>query len=262
MTKGVKPKYSRYKASEKLEGDERRAALKEYVEHYARIAKSQPELLNQKLPRSNAEDILSEIGGLLQRRAKELSQDKGPVQDFLDQNPVPACLGDSLTEEVRCFSLILNALSQWCASEKQAMDRFLLSGNVRKELKSLYTVCPVSPEDRNSNNVELHHPLRDGRPPVPLSKMGHNKIEGLSILHPEDTVAHQIVDFRKQYSSMSWRRLRVGCRVLLGEAPQDLSKAYIADSRGKANKAKRETGLTESQILGFLDRYELGSLEN
>ena len=261
MKSAAKPKYSRYKASNKLEGEERRNALKAYVAHYADIAAVTPALLNQKLARSHAEDILSEIGGLLQIRAKEMATLPGPVQSFLRKNPVPKCLGNYLTKEIRCFSLLLNALSQWCVSEKLAMDRFLLSGDVRKELKSLFEICPVSPEDKNLSNVELHHPLRDGRPPIPLSKMGHDKVEGLFVLKEDDDVGRQLVDFRRENSPLSWKRLRVGCMALTGELTEDFPKSYITDSRARANKAKKTTGLTERQILDFLDRSGLGSIE-
>ena len=129
------PRYSRYKASKKLEGDSRRQALAAYVAHYAKIAEAQPELLNQKVPRAAFDSVLHEIGLLMQQRARELATGAGAVRDFLGKNPVPACLGGELTDEVRAFCLLLNALRQWSVGEQLAMDRLLLSGNVRKELK-------------------------------------------------------------------------------------------------------------------------------
>jgi hypothetical protein len=256
------PRYSRYKASKKLEGDSRRQALAAYVAHYAKIAEAQPELLNQKVPRAAFDSVLHEIGLLMQQRARELATGAGAVRDFLGKNPVPACLGGELTDEVRAFCLLLNALRQWSVGEQLAMDRLLLSGNVRKELKELYTICPVAPDDSDVSAIELHHPLRDGRPPLPLSKTGHARVEGLMILETGDAAGQKLVDFRKNSPSpISWKRLRVGCMVLKNEVPEGFETSYLTSAKGWIRRAMKQTALNETQILEFLDRYELGSLE-
>ncbi|HXI69097.1 MAG TPA: hypothetical protein VNN22_01940 [Verrucomicrobiae bacterium] len=162
--------FQRYRATKKFEGNNRRKALQEYIDHYARIAAASPGLMNQKLPRKTFEKFLGEIGALLQRRAKELATSDPDMIAFLERNTLPLCLGDELTREVRAFCLLLNSLKQWTVAEQSAMDRFLISGNVREELKDLAQGCPVAPESFDKKKVELHHPIRDGRPPIPLSK--------------------------------------------------------------------------------------------
>jgi hypothetical protein len=37
--------------------------------------------------------------------------------------------------------------------------------------------CLVTGKPLEAKEVELHHPARDGRPPIPLSKVGHAEIE-------------------------------------------------------------------------------------
>jgi hypothetical protein len=252
-TAAATSRYSRYKASKKLEGDARRQALAAYVAHYAKIAEVQPELLNQKVPRAAFDSVLHEIGLLMQQRARELATGAGAVRDFLKTNPVPACLGGELTDEVRAFCLLLNAFRQWSVGEQLAMDRLLLSGNVRKELKDLYTICPVAPDDTDVSAIELHHPLRDGRPPLPLSKTGHARVEA---------AGQKLVEFRKNSPSpISWKRLRVGCVVLKNEVPEGFEPSYLINAKSWIKRAMKQTALNETQILEFLDRYELGSLE-
>lgn len=142
------------------------------------------------------------------------------------------------------------------------MDRLLLSGNVRKELKELFTICPVAPDDTDVASVELHHPLRDGRPPLPLSKKGHSIVEGLLVLKPDDADGVALVNFRKTGKQpISWKRLRVGCLNLSGIEPEGFKKTYLSGARSWVRKAMKETSLTEDRILAFLDRYDLGSLE-
>lgn len=256
----MKKKYCRYKAK-KLEGDARRDALKAYVEHYARIAAEAPELLNQKLPRSVSEEIHSEIGALLQQRAKELVKTSGPIRTFLRRNPVPKCLGSSLTKEVRCFSLLLHSLNQWCVVEKLAMDRFLCSGNVRKELKSLFEICPVVPGDESKTTVELHHPLRDGRPPIPLSKKGHDKVEGLVVLEVGDDDGARLIEHRKTSKPIySWVRLRTGCLLRQGMVFADLKSSYRASARHAIKRVTEDLKSTPESILEILNRYGLGNL--
>ncbi|HWA27559.1 MAG TPA: hypothetical protein VG734_18025 [Lacunisphaera sp.] len=254
-------KYRRYKVSVKIEGEAKKAALADYIRHYTEIAKTNPALLNQKLPKRVSETVLNEVGLLLQRYARELSTTEGPLKDFLGRNPVPACLGNELTDEIRAFCLVLHSLRQWATAEALATDRFLISGNVRKDLKELFTICPVAPDDADTSKVELHHPVRDGRPPIPLSKRGHDTVEGLLVLEEGDRAGSALVAFRRDYGPISWKRLRVGCMALLESSPEGFADSYLANARSWARKAKKITRLEETPILAFLDRYELGLLD-
>ena len=242
--------------------EEARIALKAYVEHYTQIVNDSPAMLNQKLPRKIFEKVLNEVGVLLNLKAVELAETDERMIAFLRRNPVPPCLGSELTPEIRSFALLLNALSQWCTAEKLAFDRFLFSGDVRKQLKKLALTCPVSPDDFEVGKIELHHPVRDGRPPLPLSKKGHEKIEGL--IEPEENdedgkklFAHHKTSTRRY----SWRSLRLGCLSELGREAYDKSVSRHKTARSTASLVKRGTGMSNEILLNILDRYELGLLE-
>jgi hypothetical protein len=261
VSSGSEKKYARYRALKKIEGQAKRLALAGYIKHYAEIAKAHPQLLNQKLPKRVFDAVLNQVGALLQQCAREMSTQEGELKDFLARNLVPAGLGNGLTDEIRAFCLILNSLRQWSVSEQLAMDRLLLSGNVRKELRELYTICPVAPDDADTAKVELHHPLRDGRPPIPLSKRGHDIVEGILVLEESDRAGAALVAFRRDHGPMSWKRLRIGCMDLIGNAPEGMKPSYLTNARSWARKAKRITKLEETPILAFLDQYELGLLD-
>jgi hypothetical protein len=258
----VSKQYRRYQASQKFEGEHRRRALAGYLDHYARIAVSSPELLNQKLPRKVFSAVLDEIGALLQLRAQELSARNPDLREFLCKNALPDCLGNDLTPEIRAFALLLNALKQWTAAEQAALDRFLMAGNVRSDLKELTTTCLVCPEAFTKNSIELHHPVRDGRPPLPISKKGHETIEGIVALDPNDEVGKKLVAHRKQSSrKYSWRSLRLGCLQAIGTVAYDKSISQHRTARSTLSFVQKETCFSIEVILGILERYELGEPE-
>jgi len=63
------------------------------------------------------------------------------------------------------------------AAEQSATDRYLFGGASRKLCRAAADSCLVS-GDHLGPDCELHHPVRDGRPAIPLSKHGHGLIEG------------------------------------------------------------------------------------
>ena len=81
-----------------------------------------------------------------------------------------------LPDDFRVFSLLLNALKQWVSAESQSTDRYLLGGTARATCREAVNKWIVTGEELGENS-ELHHPLRDGRPPILLSKKGHNLVE-------------------------------------------------------------------------------------
>ncbi len=254
--------YQRYKAVRKFEGSNRRQALQKYLDHYAGIAATSPGLMNQKLPRKVFEKVLDEIGALLQQRARELAASDPDMIKFLERNTLPPCLGAELTPEVRAFSLLLNSLKQWTVAEQSAMDRFLISGGVREELRDLAQSCPIAPESFVKGQVELHHPVRDGRPPIPLSKKGHETVEGIVAIDPNDRVAKQLIAHRKETSrTYSWRSLRLGCLMELGQSSYDKTVSRHKTARSNVAWVKKETSLSAETILETLERYELGEPE-
>ena len=254
--------YQRYKAAQKFEGGTRRKALQEYIDHYTHIAAVSPGLMNQKLPRKTFEKVLDEVGALLQRRARELATSDPDMIDFLERNTLPPCLGVALTREVRAFSLLLNSLKQWAVAEQSAIDRFLISGSVREELRDLAQNCPIAPESFDKEKIELHHPVRDGRPPIPLSKKGHETVEGIVAIEPNDQPGKRLVAHRKESSrSYSWRSLRFGCLMELGQSAYDKSISRHRTARSSIAWVKKETSLSAEAILEILERYELGEPE-
>jgi len=155
---------------------EREVILREYWEFYRKESEVDPSVLNRKLPREVFADLLDEVGTLLVERATKLSSQPGPVRQFLDENPIPPSLESQLPDDFRVFCLALNALKQWVASEQTATDRFFLGGRARQECRAVSDVCLVTGEPF-AGKVQLHHLVRDGRPPLPLSTKGHSKLE-------------------------------------------------------------------------------------
>ena len=171
--------YSRPKSLAKpLRLVERRALLKEYFEHYTSLAKNDPTALNQKLSRKAFAPLLDAIGALLVRDSAALATTPGPLREFLDKNPLPQMLTDKLPDDFRAFCLALNALKQWVAAEQAATDRYLLGGTARTECRAVAKSCVLSAEQLTLDTTDLHHPVRDGRPPIPLSKKAHAGLEG------------------------------------------------------------------------------------
>ncbi len=249
-------------SSPKLEGDARRIALADYLDHYAKLATTDVSLLNQKLPKSTFASLLDRVGGLLLEEANRMSTDDLAVAVFLKRNPLPECLGSALTPEVRTFCLVLQALSQWTTAEKLAMDRFVFSGRVRAEIRAAACGCPICPDAFEADKLELHHPVRDGRPPIPLSKKGHERIEGIVRPDENDPDGQSLVRHRNEAGS-SWVRIRLGCLMELGQIEPDddqFSKRHVADSRRRIQAARTATNLSAIQILDILDRYDLGQI--
>jgi hypothetical protein len=145
--------------------------LKEYSTEYETLAKADSSVLNRKVPRKAFAELIKEVGGLLTERSAALSASPGPVREFLDRNPVPGKIAEFLPDSHRAFCLGLNALKQWVVAEQAAMDRYLLGADARKLCREAFDHCLVTAEEFTID-VELHHPIRDGRPPIPLRRRG------------------------------------------------------------------------------------------
>lgn len=134
-------------------------------------------MLNRKAPREAFGDFIDRLGDILLAESARLAESTGPVRDFLEANPLPSALSDRLPAEFRVFCLALNSLKQWVAAEQAATDRYLLGGNARKLCRKAADTCVITGHALE-DVCELHHPVRDGRPPIPISKAGHAEIEG------------------------------------------------------------------------------------
>ena len=252
------PKYKRPKSSVVLSKAERRNLLEQYFANYRSIASENPALLNQKLPREVFKDLLDVLGGVLLQETRDIAARPGPIPDFLELNTLPSSLAPLLPPEFRTFCLALNALKQWVAAEQQATDRFLLGGNARDELRTIAASCIATGKSLNGD-CELHHPVRDGRPPIPLCHEAHDEIEEQQSRadSSSDPNFRTISDIRRERNN-SWINLRKGCLELSGQKVKHSTSAVGAGARAFARKVSNATGLSFEQIIHFLDSHDLG----
>lgn len=241
--------YKRFENKNKLNKSQKIKLLEEYTKYYEDVKNSQSiEKLNIKIPRELFDDITDKIGTILIEKSNELSKN-GTVKDFLDNNPLPENMAKLLPDEFRTFCLILNALKQWVSAEQSATDRYLLGGTARTTLKEAAKICIITNELLTSD-AELHHPLRDGRPPILISKKGHNLIENQQSISGGDNgdrIWQKMKSLKKEKHG-SWELLREGCNAIL-----DPSKKYRANAKSFANTIIRETGLNAKEIINKLD---------
>lgn len=211
----------RYKSEIALSKLEKVNLMSEYIDYYERLINEQGlDILNVKIPRDVFASILGEIGGVLNQKAIEMASEEGPVKEFLETNPLPPHMKELLPDDFRVFSLLLNALKQWVSAESRSTDRYLLGGTARKTCRAAVNKCIVTGEEIGEN-PELHHPLRDGRPPILLSKKGHNLVEQNnqinSSANSDEDSAYDVWNTVKQIrtkKSQSWAQLREGCNAI------------------------------------------------
>ncbi len=156
------------------------------------------------------------------------------------------------------LNLALNSLKQWVVAEQGATDRYLLGGAVRNLCREATDTCLVT-GGALANDSQLHHPVRDGRPPIPLSKEGHAEIEGQTPLVGNDSIGHVLLPLRRE-RNQSWAHLRRGCLDLLGRPEPSPSKASAAGARAFARKAGIAAGIGYEQILEWMDSKGLGRI--
>lgn len=252
--------YIRYKSEIALSKPEKVNLMAEYIEYYQRLINEQGlETLNVKIPREVFDDVLDHIGSFLNRKAIEMATEDGPIKEFLEANPLPPHMKELLPDDFRAFSLLLNALKQWVSAESQATDRYLLGGTARNTCREAVDRCIVTGEDLGVE-PQLHHPLRDGRPPILLSKRGHELIEQNNQRNSYDNeekddsnedVWNTIKQIRSK-KSQSWAQLREGCNSILTG-----SFNCRPGAKSFANVVIRDTGLSASAILEILDKKSL-----
>jgi len=166
-----------------------------------------------------------------------------------------------LPDEFRVFCLLLNALKQWLSAEQAATDRYLLGSSARALCRAMLTSCLITGEPL-TKGIDLHHPVRDGRPPIPLSKEGHRIIEEqITSGEPSDDdepddIARTIGEIKER--NQSWRMLRRGCRLILGLPPGGGTNASNASAKSLARRAIAKTGRTAQDLLNWMDAKELG----
>lgn len=242
--------YRRSINADALTSEQKRSFLAEYFAHYEREAARDRAALNRKLTRKAFSSLLDRIGGVLVNESSRMAEEPGEVRDFLDANPLPRGMEPLLPREFRARCLALNALKQWVVAEQAAADRFLLGGKARVLCRSVSKKCLVTGEPLG-DDLELHHPVRDGRPPLPLSKRGHALIE--EQLTEASGAAQSELLALKRASNRSWAMLRSGCLELMGQRSTSSAKNVAANARAFARKAVAVSGLSYSDIIAWLD---------
>jgi hypothetical protein len=239
--------YKRFVNSKPLTKQEKISLLEEYNKWYEdKIKEIDISILNVKIPREVFEPILDKIGTWLVNEAKQTSKE-GVVKQFLDDNPLPPHMKDLLPDDFRAFSLLLNGLKQWISAESAATDRYLLGGTARDTCRNISVKCIVTNKSLGEK-PELHHPLRDGRPPILLSKIGHDLIENQQTNSSDDgdDMWSKIKNIRTK-KHMSWVQLREGCNALMGTAN------CRAGAKSFAKTIMKETGLSPEKIIEMLN---------
>lgn len=243
--------YQRPVNAKALSKDQKLSLLKDYIAHYEREGARDPNALNRKVPREVFSELLDRIGAMLVQESARMATDAGPVAEFLDSTPLPSSMEDLLPREFRAYCLAINALKQWVSAEQAATDRFLLGGTARELCRAAISKCLVTGEILDSH-IELHHPVRDGRPPLPLSKHGHEIVEGQQSARSEDPLEASLIALKRE-GNRSWRMLRRGCLDLLGRPEPGGSKAVASSSRTFARKAAELSKLSYGELLQWLD---------
>ena len=124
-------------------------------------------------------------------------------------------------------------------------------GVSRQMCRDASATCLVTGEVLDAD-AELHHPVRDGRPPVILSKAGHDRIEGQQRVNGTDEAEKALIALRRK-TNLSWAHLRRGCLDLLGSPVVPSSKAMAASARSYASNASAVTHLGYQELLDWLD---------
>lgn len=244
--------YCRPQSKARLTKAEKLSLLSRYFEYYRGLAKQNPASLNVKVPREAYDQLLAQVGALLLATSAMAAEEHGPVRDFLDANPLPDTLKGLLPNESRAFCLALNALKQWVSTEQAATDRYLLGGTARRVCRQVASTCVLTGEPFNGQVIELHHPVRDGRPPVPVSKAAHAQIEGQAPGHDKDPNLASLRALKRD-GHRSWAQLRLGCQALLGHSAHTGSPSVLSSATTFARKAAELTGMTTQELIDWLD---------
>ena len=257
---GATMPFVRPKSVTQLTVVEKRQLIETYFDEYRQLAENAPDLLNRKIPRDGEAfaQLLDQIGELLLKTAEISASQPGAITQFLSDNPLPQSLAGKLPEEFRVFCLALNALKQWVAAEQAATDRYLLGGTARELCRTAAKNCILSGEALVTGSVELHHPLRDGRPPIPLSKAAHAKLEGQGSDSAHDALHGQLLKVRR--SGRSWAQLRRGCLDLLEMPVQHSTPPMRNGARAFAREASKATAKNYQELIDWLDEHKLGAI--
>lgn len=243
------------------------AALAEYVDFYKALQPTPPvteeaeqQFLSQlsvKLDRSIVAQFQDLIGGLIQQEARRLAMpgsldtDAQQVQLFLTEHPLPAGLAAHLPDEYRIYSLLLNVVKQFISREQPHTDSHVFGNSYKKQAKQAFAHCLVSGEKLGAD-VEWHHVLRDGRPPIPLTKIGHQRVDRSArerILGGDKV--YEVLRKVKKGRNVSWKQLRNACEHSIASGKGNTAW------RRDAQKALQDASLPhdDQAILDWLNEH-------
>ena len=244
-----------------LPPEDRRLLLREYLDHYGTLARKARsindfETLSRKLPKGASQQVLNKVDELLHSEATRLANEEGPIKRFLEENSLPPMIETYLTIEYRAFCLLLNSLKQWVSAEQNGTDKYLLGGNARDTLREASEVCIVTGNQLSKDKIELHHPVRDGRPPLPLSSEGHSIVDK-SESGPQDEISTLLRPLKKRQHG-SWKMLRRGLLLLRDHDAEGGTENTRQSAKTFARKAIEETAKNAAELLEWLNENELG----
>lgn len=253
------------KPSSKVPVADKEKALKAYIEFYREAARRNPESLRVKLKRSHLQPFLDEIGEHVAGLAKQIGDVKGPesehgraVQQFLEDNPIPGDIGKYLNLELRAYAILVHGLHQWAVGQSLATDRWVISGNARDTFRACTDRCVVTDEPFGTEEIELHHPARDGRPPIPVSAKGHKIAD--DVFDPQDPKGKMLVALKKRLR-YAWSVIWQGCKIELGQ-PVDLNSYKNPKGRksavvARARQFSKEASTSFEDIRRWIEENEL-----
>ena len=246
-----------------LTPEAKEALLRQYGDFYRDLAARDPGALNRKPPEDALSGALDRIGALIVEEARTLAEGNPDMRRFLDENTLPDMMSGSLPDEFRTFCLLLNGLKQWLAHEQAATDKYLLGSRARARCRRMVTSCVVTGAPL-AGDAELHHPVRDGRPPLPISREGLRIVEQVAgagagdggEVDDTDGIAAIISELKKPKES--WRMLRRGCLLILGLPAGEGSPASNANAKALARRSISATELSAEGLVEWLDANGLG----
>jgi len=145
----------------------------------------------------------------------------------------------------------MNALKQWVSAEQAATDRYLLGGTARVECRAAAECCVISAVPLTPSTLELHHPARDGRPPIPVSKEAHDRLEGQVYGPTEQTLRGTLLRIKRK-GTRSWVQLRRGCQDLQGLPVQHSTpKVALVWSKSQRSMTERSAAADRAGITAF-----------
>lgn len=192
--------------------------------------------------------------------ASVLNDSGGTLREFLKENPWPPEFSDlCLTDQERARFVVMNALKVWVSKEMNYLDTLFTGGQFRKKLRAMAAgrKCPGC-TDELSCEAEFHHTVRDGRPPLPVCKDCHRKLEtkkrATHLIADESGRASVVKDIRRS-TNASWSNLVKAARALEGLPYAPFStKGVEGSSKSIVRRMLKETGIGLGELLRVLEQ--------